>query len=347
MNISQILAHRGAGIQATGTTVRTMPDESVIFGATEWMRSLRATLEAVANSNLPVLIEGESGTGKVMIARLLHQWSPVADGPFVQVSCPAIPGTLLESELFGYEKSFPNGNVQKEGQPLLAPEGGTLCLDEIGELAPALQAKLLQLLQNGKFCPIGGTYDSGAEIRVVCATNRELEGQVENGAFRRDLFYRINVVKLQLPPLRERAVDLPVLCDYFLGLYNREFNCEAKPLSLALIGKLLRYHWPGNIRQLENLMKRYVVLGTEEVFKDEISAKKSASSSSAEMLPEGSMSLSDASREMRRNFERNLILKALEVNQWNRRRAARALNISYRALLYKLKESHCEIPSAE
>jgi len=311
------------------------------------MRSLRVTLEAVANSSLPVLIEGESGTGKIIIARLLHQWSPVAAGPFVQVSCPAIPGTLLESELFGYEKNSVNGDRHKHGDSLIAPKGGTLCLDEIGELAPALQAKLLQLLQNGKFCPIGGRQDSGADIRVVFATNRELEAQVESGTFRRDLFYRINVVKLQLPPLRERAVDLPVLSDYFVDLYNREFKCDARPLSPALIRKLQRYHWPGNIRQLENLMKRYVVLGTEEVFKDEIDAKKSSSSSPTEMLLEGSMSLPDASREMRRNFERNLILKALEVNQWNRRRAARALNISYRALLYKLKESQCEIPSTD
>src|SRR5262249_27114402 len=157
---------------------------------------------------------------------------------------------------------------------------------EIGELAPALQAKLLQLLQDGKFCPIGGRQDSGVEIRVVCATNRELDGLVEEGNFRRDLFYRINVFKLQLPPLRERAVDLPVLCDYFLRLYNREFNCTAKPLSASLIGKLQHFHWPGNIRQLENLMKRYVMLGTEEVFKDEIAARKSSNSAPAEMLPE-------------------------------------------------------------
>ena len=346
MNLPQTLAHRGA-IQATGPGAYALPGESVIFGTSEWMRSLRVTLEAVANSTLPVLIEGESGTGKIMIARVLHQWSPVATGTFVQVSCPAIPGTLLESELFGYEKSSPNGEGHKHGDPLIAPEGGTLCLDQIGELAPALQAKLLQLLQNGKFCPIGWRQRSEGDIRVVFATNRELETEVESGTFRRDLFYRINVVKLRLPSLRERAIDLPVLCDYFLGLYKREFNCDAKPLSSSLITKLQRYHWPGNIRQLENLMKRYVVLGTEEVFKEEIDGKKSSSSSPIEMLPEGSMSLPDASREMRRNFERNLILKALEVNQWNRRRAARALNISYRALLYKLKESQFEIPSTD
>ena len=346
MNSPQILAHRTANFHGNGMTSSVLPEESVIFGTSQWMRSVRATFEAVADSNLPVLIEGESGTGKIMIARLLHKRSPVATGSFVQVSCPAIPGTALESELFGYEKISSNGDGQKM-QPFFSPQGGTLCLDEIGELAPALQAKLLQLLQNGKFCPIGGRQDSEVEIRVICATNRELEGLVEEGTFRRDLFYRVNVVKLQLPPLRERAVDLPVLSEYFLGLYNREFNCTAKPLSSALISKLQHFHWPGNIRQLENLMKRYVVLGTEEVFKDEIASKKSSSSAPAEMLPDGSMSLADASREMRRNFERNLILKALEVNQWNRRRAARALNISYRALLYKLKESQCEIPSPE
>ena len=343
MTSLQKFSHRTA-LQNAAQDGFGLPDESVIFGASEQMASLRARLKAIANSNLPVLIEGESGTGKVIVARLLHQWSPVAAGPFVQVSCPAVPGTLWESELFGYDK---NGNNGHRHGGRFASQSGTLCLEEIGELDSALQAKLLQLLQNGKFCPINESLDPGFEIRLVCATDRDLERDVAGGTFRRDLYYRINVVKLQLPPLRERAIDLPVLCSYFLELYNREFSCSAKPLSSALIHQLQRYHWPGNIRQLENLMKRYVVLGVEDAFRSELTEKIQPSYTVPQIPAEGSVSLPDASREVRRAFERELILRALEANQWNRRRAALALNISYRALLYKLKESQCEIPATE
>jgi two-component system response regulator AtoC len=345
MTLVQNSSHLTTNLQ-NASIADVLPDESVIFGDSEPMASLRAKLKVIANSNLPVLIEGESGTGKVVIARLLHRWSPVAAGLFVQVSCPAIPGTPLERELFGYEKSSNGQNGHRQGG-LFFPIGGTICLDEIGELDVALQAKLLQLLQNGKFRPIGCDSDSGAEIRLVCATSRDLERDVAANNFRRDLFYRINVVKVQLPPLRERAIDLPALCSYFLALYNREFNCNAKPLSPTLLHQLQRYHWPGNIRQLENLMKRYIVLGAEDVFRNELTAKMHPSYTFPEMHGEAPVSLPDASREVRRAFEREQILKALEANQWNRRRAALALNISYRALLYKLKESQCEIPAED
>jgi two-component system response regulator AtoC len=292
---------------------------------------------------LPVLIQGENGTGKLVIARLLHQWSPLTKGIFLQVSCPSIPGTALESELFGYENNY--GHERNgHGQIRFAASGGTLCLDEIGELDSALQAKLLQVLQNGRFCPLNGSPDLPAEIRLVCVTSRDLERDIALNKFRRDLFYRINVVKLQLPTLRERIADLPQLCAYFLDLYSREFNCEAKPLSAVLLHQLQKYQWPGNIRQLENLIKRYVVLGSEDVFQHELNGKMQPSYSFPEIHTEGSLSLAHASREVRRAFERELILKALEANHGNRRRAALALNISYRALLYKLKESQNETP---
>lgn len=343
MPLTQTFSHSRTLLQSSAQTPYVLPDESLIFGDSEPMLSIRAKLKTVANSNLPVLIEGESGTGKLVIAHLLHQWSPVSKGVFLQVSCPAIPGTSLERDLFGYEKSSNQDRSINSQVELFIRGGGTLCLDEIGELDLALQAKLLQLLQHGKFCPIraqNGTVD----IRFVCATSRDLERDIAAKVFRRDLFYRINVVKLQLPPLRERIIDVPALCSYFLALYNCEFHCDAKPLSSSLIQQLQRYQWPGNIRQLENLMKRYVVLGTEDVFKNEINGKTQPSYAFPEMHTDGFVSLPDASREVRRAFEREVIMKALEANQWNRRRAALALNISYRALLYKLKESHCEIP---
>lgn len=334
-----------ANEQYVGSANQAPADDSIVFGKSEQMLALRAKLRIVASSNLPVLIEGESGTGKEVIARLLHQWSSVAQAPFVHVSCPAIPSTLFEREILAFGNGFStNGTHSEEPQRVSLSNGGTLCLDEIGELDATLQAKLLQLLQDGKFTPVGPR-ENKVMIRIVCATDRDLEPAVLAGAFRRDLFYRINVVKLQLPSLRERAVDLPDLCGYFVRLYNEEFSCNAKPLSAELLNALQKYHWPGNIRQLANLMKRYVVLDSADVLRSEIAVKDARSKSVPNSATDGAISLQDASRQVRRTFERQQILGALEANQWNRKRAARALNISYRALLYKLKEWRLEHPA--
>src|SRR5438477_12477076 len=241
-------------------SVGEVPPESVVFGQSEAMQALRSRLDKVAAANVPVLIQGESGTGKDIIARMIHSLSPWKSGPFVKVNCPAIPGTLLESELFGYEKgAFTGAYGSKPGRVELAHRG-TLFLDEISELDPALQSKLLQLLQDGQFCRIGAQEDKKVEVRVVCATNRQLEQEIATGSFRQDLFYRINVVNLQMPPLRERRGEIVELVMYFLDYYNRKYNCRARALSPELMGLLQKYHWPGNIRELENLVKRYVIL---------------------------------------------------------------------------------------
>src|SRR6202050_4728438 len=204
-----------------------MPPEAIVFGKTEAMQSLRERLLKLAGANVPVLIEGESGTGKDIIARMIHASSPWKTGPWVKVNCPAIPGTLLESELFGYEKGgFPGASGMKPGRVEMAHRG-SLFLDEISELDMALQSKLLQLLQDGQFCRIGAQEDKKVEVRVVCATNRNLEDEIAAGNFRADLFYRINVVNLYMPPLRERASDVPQLISYFLEYYNRKFNARA------------------------------------------------------------------------------------------------------------------------
>src|SRR5512141_384551 len=233
-----------------------LPPENVIFGTSEAMQSVRSKLERVAVANLPVLIQGESGTGKEIIARIIHARSPWQTGPFVKVNCPAIPGSLLESELFGYEKgAFTGATGTKPGRVEFANRG-TLFLDEIAELDPALQAKLLQLLQDGQFCRIGAQEDKKVEARVVCSTNRNLQDEIDVGNFRQDLFYRINVLQIQLPPLRDRKEDIPLLVGYLLDLYNEKFNCQARPLSAQVIRILQEYHWPGNIRELENLVKR-------------------------------------------------------------------------------------------
>jgi two-component system, NtrC family, response regulator AtoC len=327
-----------AGLSYDGAVhAQTLPPESVIFGQTAAMREVRLKLERVAGANLAVLITGESGTGKDIVARLLHLYSPWAQGPFVKVNCPAIPGSLLESELFGYERgAFTGAQGTKPGRVELANRG-TLFLDEISELDPALQAKLLQLLQDGQFSRIGSQEDTKVEVRVVSATNRELQRQMDDGHFRSDVFYRIAGMIIHLPALRERAVDIPLICEYLLQYYNDKLNGRAASLRPALLAKMQRYSWPGNVRQLENLIKRYVVMGTDDAILSEL-----LESDDREVFPEirfeGPVSLKKLTRQTVRKIEARVILSALHANNWNRKQAARALGISYRALLYKLKD---------
>jgi len=315
-----------------------LPPDEVIFGRSEGMAAVRNKVEKIIPASIPVLIQGESGTGKEVIARLIHQRSPLADGPLVKVNCPAIPGTLLESELFGYEKGAFTGAYGAKPGRVEAAHGGVLFLDEIGDLDLGLQAKLLQFLQDGQFCRLGGQDDTRVELRVVCATNRPLEQEIENGTFRQDLFYRINVVNLQLPPLRERVVDIPELAAYFLEFYNAKYNLRTKPLSAQTQRMMQNYGWPGNVRELENLVKRYVILGSEETITGEL-----VNSQHPQLIPnippDGKISLKRVTREAVRELERQVILKALQANNWNRKRAARALSISYRALLYKIRDA--------
>lgn len=315
-----------------------MPPESIVFGHSEAMNSVRDRLTKLAGANVPVLIQGESGTGKDIIARMIHAASPWRNGPWVKVNCPAIPGTLLESELFGYEKgAFTGAYGVKPGRVEMAHRG-TLFLDEISELDMPLQSKLLQLLQDGQFCRIGAQEDKKVEVRVVCATNRKLEQEVENGTFRSDLFYRINVVNLHLPPLRERAADIPALVAYFLEYHNRKYNCRAKPLSNEMMTVLRKYHWPGNIRELENLIKRYVILGSEDVITADL-APRNTDFFNPDIPLDGPISLKTLTRQAVRELERKVILKVLQNHHWNRKQTARSLSISYRALLYKIRDA--------
>src|SRR5581483_3678854 len=315
-----------------------MPPESIVFGRTEAMQAVRDRLTKLAGANVPVLIQGESGTGKDIIARMIHANSPWRTGPWVKVNCPAIPGTLLESELFGYEKgAFTGAYGVKPGRVEMAHRG-TLFLDEISELDMSLQSKLLQLLQDGQFCRIGAQADKKVEVRIVCATNRKLEEEIENGTFRQDLFYRINVVNLFMPPLRERRGDIEALVNYFLEYYNRKYNCKARPLSPELMEVLQKYHWPGNIRELENLMKRYVILGSEDVISADLQPRE-ADLLTPEINLDGPISLKKLTRQATRALERKIILKVLHNHHWNRKQAARTLNISYRALLYKIRDA--------
>ncbi len=327
-----------ASTSSLSGTVGILPPEAVIFGRSEVMTAVRQKVVRVACAHVPVLIRGESGTGKEILAKLIHRGSPWEEGPFVKVNCPAIPGTLLESELFGYEKgAFTGAYGAKPGRVELAHRG-TLFLDEIAELDPGLQAKLLQLLQDGQFCRIGAQEDKRVEVRVVCSTNRDLEDEIEAGTFRQDLFYRINVVSMHLPPLRERIGDIPDLVDYFLAFYNEKYNGQAKPISAQFLEVLRKYEWPGNIRELENLVKRYVILGSEETISGDL-LSRDRTHFDPEIAVDGSISLKEVTRQAVRELERKIILKVLQANHWNRKQAARTLKISYRALLYKIKEA--------
>jgi two-component system, NtrC family, response regulator AtoC len=336
-------AHSEVSLSASAFS--SLPPENVIFGRSRQMDEARKKVEKVSSVDIPVLIQGDSGTGKEILSQLIHSRSPWSDGPFVKVNCPAIPGTLLESELFGYERgAFTGAFGAKPGRMEMAG-GGTVFLDEISELEIGLQAKLLQFLQDGRFCRIGGKEDTHVEARVVCATNRNLQQSVEVGAFREDLFYRINVVMIKLAPLSERAEDIPDLIGYFLALYNQKFSRNVRPLSRWVTQMLEDYSWPGNIRELENLIKRYVILGSEESIVSELSAPKHQIPTFE--VPSGAVgpiSLKKVTREAVLEIERDVILKTLQANHWNRKRAAKALSISYRALLYKIRQAN--LPSA-
>jgi len=315
-----------------------LPPIEIIAGKTPEMASIVERLRKVAATTIPVLITGASGTGKEVLAHLLHQFSPLANRPLVQLNCAAIPPSLLESELFGYEKgSFTGAFGSKPGRIELA-NSGTLFLDEIGELDPAVQAKLLQLLPDGQYTRIGGHEERRVNARFIFATNRDLEEQIAAGHFREDLFFRINVMNFRVPPLRERLEDVPELAQYFLAKYNERYNRRVPMPSEDLMARMQQYSWPGNIRQLENSIQRYVVLDTEQAICNEL--EKREPDVFKFILPaDGRVSLKQISRQAARQIERKVILKVIEASGWNRKQAAKLLNISYRALLYKLKEA--------
>lgn len=318
-----------------------LPPDPIYFGKSEAMQAVRARIERAAGLNVPILILGESGTGKEVLARFVHSRSPWRSGPFIKVNCPAIPGTLLESELFGYAKgAFTGANNPKPGRMELA-QGGSLFLDEIAELDASLQAKLLHVLQDGFFTRIGEHVEKRLDARVICATNRDLSHEIEKGGFRSDLFYRINVISITLPPLRERRDDIPYLAEYLRERFNVRFKRETAPLSRETLQLLAQREWPGNVRELENCMARYVILGSEEAFYGESAVgRKPQPALAYETSEDGnSIPLKRIAQQVTRRMEHDVILKVLQQNHWNRRKTAQILKISYRALLYKVRQA--------
>lgn len=302
------------------------------------MQAIRQKIEKVGSSGVPILIRGDNGTGKSLLARFIHTASSATEVPFVKVNCAAIPGSLLESELFGYEKgAFTGAYSAKPGRVELA-HGGTLFLDGIDEIDMSLQAKLLQLLQDGQFTRIGGQEDRHIQVRLICATNRDLENEIIQGRFRQDLYYRINVVTIRLPPLRDRTEDIGALTAHFLEMHCLRHHVSPRRLSSAVLRLLEKHPWPGNIRELENLIERYVILGSEDVISSELLSWDRPDVAPAVSL-NGPIHLKTVTRKAIHDLERKIILSVLEANQWNRKQTASALKISYRALLYKIRRA--------
>jgi transcriptional regulator with PAS, ATPase and Fis domain len=315
-----------------------VPPLEVVFGSTPEMHAVRMRLEQAAETNIPVLIRGASGTGKEIIAKLVHANSQWRKGPFVKVNCPAIPGTLIESELFGYEQGAFTGAYAKKAGRVESAHLGTLFLDEIGDLEAGLQAKLLQVLQDGKFCRIGGETENSVEARIVSATNHCLEDEMGSGLFRQDLFYRLDGISIVLPTLAERRADIPALVEYFIGHYNAVFSRRTPQFSEAGMSKLMNCGWPGNIRELENVVRRYVIFGQEHTSLADVS-RRDDMIYAPEIALDGDISLKQITRRAVRELEHKIISRVLLKHHGNRTSAARTLKISYRALMYKIRDS--------
>jgi two-component system response regulator AtoC len=315
-----------------------VPPESVLFGTSAAMNDVHCQARRICRTNIPILLTGEGGTGKEALARWIHANSEYASGEFVKVSCAAIPGTLLESELFGYEKgAFTGANTSKPGRVELA-QRGTLFLDEIADLDLNLQSKLLHFLQDGTFSRIGDYMERKIDARLLCATNKNLEEETAAGRFRQDLFYRIHVFRLRLPMLRERREDIPALAEFFRQNFQRQFGMEREAFPGEMLEYLQNLPWAGNIRELSNVVARYVLIGPEAMIPEE-SKPKRARAVIGENGDGTRVTLKRMAKDAIKEMERNVILQTLRANQWNRRKTAQELKISYRALIYKIRDA--------
>ena len=324
------------------------PDSFVWASAA--MRRVRDLLEQVADTDVTVLIQGESGSGKEVVSRTLHGVSSRKKQRFVKVNCAALPTDLLESELFGYEKgAFTGATRRKQGKFELAHRG-TIFLDEIGEMSPILQAKLLAVLQDSAFARLGGNEEIKVDVRVVCATNRRLEEMVKEKTFREDLYFRLNVVNVTLPPLRERREEIPPLVTGFAGRFSAHYDRPRPRFSDRLMRAFDRYPFPGNVRELENMIKRIIVLENEDTIIDEI-ARYGRSGPGPSRLREvvdeiaanaGDLPLREVGRRASLEAEREMIDQVLAHTNWNRKQAARLLCVSYKTLLHKIRDCGLE-----
>jgi len=305
------------------------------------MQEIRGVIEQAARVDVTVLITGETGTGKELVARAVHYLGARRDGPFIKVNCAAVARELLESELFGHERGAFTGAHQLKVGKFEAANEGTIFLDEIGDLHPALQGKLLHVLEDGQFSRVGARSNMKVDVRVIAATNQDLERAVLASEFREDLFYRLNVVRIVTPPLRERPEEIPLLAAYFIQRYAKTFRREGFTLPPETMERLSRHSFPGNVRELENIIKRMIVLGDLDLTRGPLlgGSANGEKTPAGNAVRAGATSLKDISRKAAQAAERDAILKALDETHWNRLRAAKLLNISYRSLLYKIKDA--------
>jgi DNA-binding NtrC family response regulator len=325
-------------LQKRIASIATIPN---MQGEHPKMKEVFRVVAKIAPSNSTVLIVGESGTGKELIARAIHQGSPRRDKPFIAINCAAIPDTLIESELFGHEKgSFTGANAREIGI-FEAADGGTVFLDEIGEMNVAMQAKLLRAIQEKEIRRVGGKVNITLDVRLVSATNKELEQEIKKGSFREDLFYRLNVIRINLPPLRERGSDIKTLAEFFLAKYGKEAGIAIDGISRQALKLLMNYTWPGNVRQLESTIERSVLMAESNYIEpDDLPGEITASGSLAgginfDLPPEGI----DFEA-----LEKGLIIKAMERADWVIGKAAPLLGMSYKTLQYRLDKFEIERP---
>lgn len=307
------------------------------------MMKIQETIRQIAHTDVPVFVHGESGVGKEVVARSIHESSSRCKKPLLKINCSALPTDLLESEMFGYERGAFTGAVNAKPGKFELADKGTIFLDEIGEMAPSLQAKLLQVLQDGQFSRLGGRAQVRVDVRVLAATNANIEQSLKTGAFREDLYYRINVVNIHVPPLRDRMDELPALISHFMEKYGAKYSRAGMMPSARFIAALKQYDWPGNIRELENVIRRYLVLDGSDLVVEEIERMARARFQDFMELPlngqpEGEkVPFADRINELKNQAQAEAILQALNKTNWNRKSAAKFLNISYKSLLYRMK----------
>jgi two-component system response regulator AtoC len=316
-------------------------DQELGISSNSKMVRVREVARQVAETDVPVLITGESGVGKEVLARYIHAHSGRGEHPYVKVNCAALPHDLLESELFGYERgAFTGAVTDKPGKFEMAGKG-TLLLDEIGEMSPPLQAKLLHVLQDNEYSRLGGKRVVQVHARILASTNRRLQESVARGEFREDLYFRLNVIAIEIPPLRERREDIPLLCSHFVTKYRDKYKSPVLQLPRELMESFMRFDWPGNIRQLENTVKRYLILPDSDVMMPSPAAlpeTKAPVETDTRVTAPQPLYLKEVGAHAAEQAERELVLRTLEQTHWNRKEAARMLNISYKALRNKLKK---------
>jgi two-component system nitrogen regulation response regulator NtrX len=325
---------------------RTLGERYEIVGEGPAIQTLRAQIHSAAPSHGRVLIRGESGTGKELIARAIHRHSLRTDKPFVEVNCAAIPDELIESELFGHERGAFTGATTKRRGKFEAADGGTIFLDEVGDMSLKTQAKVLRVLQEQTFERVGGSDTLTVDVRVIAASNKDLEEDIRKGHFREDLFYRLNVIPFDVPPLRERREDIALLATHFLGLFSREYGKRQKTLRPEAMELLLQYAWPGNVRELRNVIERMVIMVPQEsiAFDDLAPSLRLRGASEAPPAPDPADAMEGLLREAKDEFEKAFILRRLREMHWNITRAAERLGIERSNLHRKMKAYGIEGP---